>query len=62
MTLAAILAELAKDSSWAVPDLLTLGRAVFDAIERKNQASTINAELAGVDAAADAAERAKVGP
>lgn len=66
MNAEAIIAALAEDAAFAMPDLVALGRAVFDAIERKNTAAAaaadVNVELAAVEAAADVAEAKKVGP
>lgn len=44
-----------------LPELIALGRAVFDAIEKKNATATTQAAIAGVEAAAAAAADAKFG-
>lgn len=55
----AAIAFLASDTA-LVEDLVALGRAVFDAIERRSAKASTDVAVAAVEAAADAAEAAKL--
>jgi hypothetical protein len=59
MPLAQVIALLAE---YGIPDLIALGKAVYDVIEQKHNAESIaRAAVAGAEVAADVAEAKKFG-